>query len=52
MIFKRTCLCVLRVLRGGELNQSPFLPHQNFSGWNIAQLRYTRSRIETMPDRM
>jgi hypothetical protein len=25
---------------------------QNFSGWNIAQLRYTSSRIETMPDRM
>jgi len=39
-------------LRGGELNHAPFLPLQNFSGWNIAQLRYTRSRIETMPDRM
>jgi len=39
-------------LRGGDLNHAPFLPDQNFSGRNIAQLRYTRSRIETMPDTM
>jgi hypothetical protein len=52
MIFKRTYLCVLCVLRGGELSHSPFLTHQNFSGWNIAQLRYTSSRIDTMPDTM
>jgi len=38
--------------KDGELNYSPFLPRQNFSGRNIAQLRYTKSRIETMPDRM
>jgi hypothetical protein len=25
---------------------------QNFSGWNIAQLRYTSNRIDTMPDTM
>jgi hypothetical protein len=39
-------------LRGGDVNRSPFLTHQNFSGWNIAQLRYTSSRIATMPDTM